>query len=207
MAIGKEFLVKEGVYLPMSYRRLRILRPLEPRIYVHVRQQGAGKAASPTISFDLTLMNEHGEELVEIEGFTQKRIHDVSAQIRLATAGQEKTVEAGRATNAIVAHALQERLLYGITAEEGRQAFRYALSLTGLPQVIVSTTDFHAAIAEANSGRPLEQVIDDAPKALAHRLHPRPALQTEYQPPGNETELQYCRSLAKSSGAGVHRRE
>jgi aryl carrier-like protein len=188
MAIGKEFLVKEGVFLPMSYRRLRILRPLEPRIYVHVRYQGSGKVTPPTISFDLTLMNEHGEELVEIEGFTQKRIQDVSAQIRLATAGQEKTVADGKATNAIVAQSLQERLLYGITVDEGRQAFRYALALTGLPQVIVSTTDFHAAVAEANSRRPLEQIIDSAPKAPSHRMHPRPSLQTEYQPPRNETE-------------------
>jgi acyl transferase domain-containing protein len=200
MAIGKEFLVKEGMYLPMSYRRLRIFRPLEPRIYVHVRYQGTGRVAPPTISFDLTLMNEQGEELVEIEGFTQKRIQNVAAQIRLATAAQEVMAEEGKAANSLVAQALQERLLYGITSGEGRQVFRHVLALSGLPQVIVSTTDFHAAVAEANSSRPVEQIKDHAPRASSQRMHPRPALQTEYQPPRNEAERNIADAWQKVLG-------
>src|SRR5205085_1651826 len=53
---GKEFLIREGVYLPMGYRRLRMKRALERKIYVHIRFRASEDTKRQTITFDIVFM-------------------------------------------------------------------------------------------------------------------------------------------------------
>jgi phthiocerol/phenolphthiocerol synthesis type-I polyketide synthase E len=63
----------EGEYLPFSYRRLRLFRPLPGRFYSHVEYRGE-PAAGETLEFDIALYGPGGEPLVLIEGFLLKRV-------------------------------------------------------------------------------------------------------------------------------------
>ncbi|HEY0733430.1 MAG TPA: type I polyketide synthase, partial [Herpetosiphonaceae bacterium] len=60
----------EGSYLPLSYKNLKFRGALPQRIYSYVRHREGADPSKETISFDITLMDEFGTELVDIEEFT-----------------------------------------------------------------------------------------------------------------------------------------
>lgn len=162
---GKEFLIKEGVYLPMGYRRLTIHRPLERIIYVHVRFRPEVDPTGQTITFDVVFMNEAGDELVDIEAFAQKRINDIAGQIRVFANRQYGRREATRAAASSATGALEsvyaQQLQQGITAAEGVLAFRrVCASAAAVPQIVVSARDLHASIAQADQRRTAELGIE-----------------------------------------------
>jgi natural product biosynthesis luciferase-like monooxygenase protein len=152
---GKEFLIREGVYLPMGYRRLRIYGPLERKIYVHVRFRPQEDVTGQTITFDALFMNEQGDVLVEIEAFAQKRVIDITGQIKVFANRQYGRRDAGEKVQRPTNHdhlmdgIYQQQLEQGITPAEGVEAFRRILALKGLPQVVVSARDLHASISES----------------------------------------------------------
>lgn len=63
-----------GVFLPFSYDRLCLHGPLPPRVISRARPAcGGGDAAASTRTIDLTLLDESGRVVVEIEGYTLRR--------------------------------------------------------------------------------------------------------------------------------------
>ena len=116
----------DGLYVPFSYHSLKAYAPLAARIYSHCRLRLPANREMP--SFDVTLTDERGDVLVEIEGFTMKRVAHtemISLQSRVEenepTTYLEKTIEAG------------------ITPAEGVEAFTAVLSHAVPPQIIVSS--------------------------------------------------------------------
>lgn len=212
---GKEFLIREGVFLPMGYRRLRIHRALERVIYVHIRFRTDEDSKRQTITFDVTFMNQHGEELLDIEAFAQKRINDITGQIKVSAnrqyrRGEEpvKTVAAGSAQNGVLAGVYAQSLQQGITPSEGKTALQHVLALKGQPQIIVSTRDLHASIAEARFSKPLAALVEQASQETTARLaHPRPELPTAFVPPSSEMEKKIAEVWQRILGmeqVGIH---
>ena len=87
-------------------------------------------------------------------------------------------------------------------------AFRYVLGLRDLPQIIVSTSDFQAAILEAKRSEVLGSIVAQSAKLLpAQSLHPRPAMQTTYAAPTNELEKKMVEVWGRVLGiaeVGIH---
>ncbi|HEU4408796.1 MAG TPA: beta-ketoacyl synthase N-terminal-like domain-containing protein [Polyangiaceae bacterium] len=75
---GRDFLLGEVPYMPYSYGRLTVRRPFPRRLFVHTRAR-PGAAAGETPSFDLTLADDAGRAVAEIEAFSLKRVNDVGA--------------------------------------------------------------------------------------------------------------------------------
>ncbi|MCA1575852.1 MAG: polyketide synthase dehydratase domain-containing protein [Acidobacteria bacterium] len=93
---AKHYLVSEGHYLPMRYKRLRIKGPLPRRIHAYIRAKDSG-SRNETITFDITLFDEEGVERVVIESFSQKRVKDATGTIKLlagTSARKDNAVEA-----------------------------------------------------------------------------------------------------------------
>jgi phthiocerol/phenolphthiocerol synthesis type-I polyketide synthase E len=211
---GKEFLIREGIYLPMGYRRLRIKRPLERKVFVHIRFRADEDDKRQTITFDVIFMNEHGEELLEIEAFSQKRINDITGQIKVFANRQyrrnEETAQAkgNAAGQAGLAGAYAEELHQGITPREGKEAFRHILALRDQPQLVVSTKDLHASMAEAKNNKPMASILEQASKpAVAQPMHPRPEIQTAYAAATNELERKIAevwQTILGIQEVGVH---
>jgi len=190
---GKEFLIREGVYLPMGYRRLRMKRPLESKIWVHIRFRDNQDDKRQTITFDIVFMDEQGEELLDIEAFSQKRINDITAQVKVFAnrsyrRNSEATEEARGQSS--LANVYSEELQHGITPKEGREALRHILSLRGeQKQIIVSTRDLQASIGESGMNRHLASVLEKATKtASVQPLHERPELASSFAAADNDTE-------------------
>jgi acyl transferase domain-containing protein/NADPH:quinone reductase-like Zn-dependent oxidoreductase/acyl carrier protein len=79
----------EGVYLPFSYDRVRSAGRLPGKLYSYVRRRQNERSARENITFDVTLMNEQGAELLHIEGYHLRRID--AEMRRLATAALESS--------------------------------------------------------------------------------------------------------------------
>jgi len=90
VATGLVGFFAEGTHVPLSYRRVVQWRPLPSRILSWVREAGEGGAGKETVAVDVTLLDEQGEPLVEIERFVLKRIDAAAAFARPAAKGGAK---------------------------------------------------------------------------------------------------------------------
>jgi phthiocerol/phenolphthiocerol synthesis type-I polyketide synthase E len=182
---AKHFLVNEGHYLPMGYKRLQLRGPLPRKVHAFIRQKDSG-SRNETITFDIVLLDDDGVERVVIDSFSQKRINDATGTIKmLAGTAPRKAEQNG---NSEVEGIYQRSLAAGITPDEGIEVLRRILSNDTPPQVIVSTKDLSASIEQANTFTQAEIIDESEKNTVARPAHPRPSLSTPYVGPRTEIE-------------------
>jgi phthiocerol/phenolphthiocerol synthesis type-I polyketide synthase E len=193
---AKQYLADGSSYLPLSYKKVSIHAPLQQRMYAHARAGADNQERKEVLTFDAVIMDEQGRELVNIEGFSARKISDSAATIKAVTEHNENGNH--ESSVALLAEASREEpvdhganLLSGITPDEGVKAFGRILSSNLVPaQVVVSSTDIHALIEQsrelmhANVATQVESLKPLAPKSM----HPRPEMDTPYVEPRNEQE-------------------
>ncbi|WP_375491450.1 SDR family NAD(P)-dependent oxidoreductase [uncultured Nostoc sp.] len=166
-------------YFPFWYNRIRIKSSLPSKIYSYVKHKDNHDSSKETISFDVVIMDESGIELVQIEGFTLKKVTDLGVFDFPANSDdfQEDRQQLP-----------EENVLgEGILSHEGVEVFTRVLSRNMLPQILVSTTDLQASIEQvallmqSNIGEEIEKIQGTT-------KHPRPKLQTPYVAPRSELE-------------------
>ena len=166
----------DHLWVPVSYARIKVLRPLPARIVSWVRCTGSGPT---TVSFDVTLATPDGEVCLEIQGFA---MHRLEGGLHF-TPPDPRSVqfEDGKANTKPLSPA-EERLLtsyaMGIRPDEGAAAFVKAVGL-GASQIIVSSLDLPGLIrqtAEAEASRTEGQTFQ------------RPDLDAAYVAPRNDVE-------------------
>ena len=179
---AKHFLVNEGHYLPMGYKRLQFKGPLPRKVHTYIRQKDSG-SRNETITFDILLLDDDGVECVVIDSFSQKRVNDATGTIKLMAGGARKESATAKEEGIY-----QKKLASGITPEEGIEAFGRILSNDAPPQVIVSTKDLRASIEQANSFTEGELIQESEKSNVPRPAHPRPNLQSPYVAPRTEVE-------------------
>lgn len=200
---AKHYLVNEGHYLPMGYKRLRLKGPLPRRIHAYIRAKDSG-SRNETITFDITLFDEDGVERVVIDSFSQKRVNDATGTIKMLAGTGARANGSAAGAEAIYQRSLSE----GIAPAEGVEVLRRILSAKTPPQVIVSTKDLSASIEHVNNFAQtnLADVADSAPVARA--AHPRPSdLQSPYVAPRSELEQKLAtiwQEMLGIDGISVH---
>ena len=122
------FAGKDDFYVPFSYGRVLVTRPVPASFSSHVRLRAAeGKSAI----FDVTLLDEEGNELVSIERFIMRRVEAFAASpaaSKPARPDGPETAEEGF-------------LREGMTNAEGLEALDRILACNVSPQVAASTLD------------------------------------------------------------------
>ncbi|MCP4659145.1 MAG: acyl transferase, partial [bacterium] len=179
-------------YLPMSYGTLRLHRPLPHRFYSHLRGREE-TAKRQTLSFDVTLLDEDGTELVTIEQFTMKRVGAATERLAQPAPAPEPEPAAG------VAGRLAE---VGITPEEGPQAWRRILAHHRGPQIVAMPVNFATLMAEQAAAPSL-----GAPARPVGDRHERPRLATDYVAPRNPVEQRLAETWQELLGierVGIH---
>jgi len=165
---------EDGHYLPLGYRRVRLLKPLRARAWSHVRLVGDHRPGAETISFDVAVLDEDGTECVSITGYTLKKVN-------LAT---QVAQPAPRAEPAVLEAATDD-----IRRNEGLDALQRVLAAPFAPHLVITPKDLDW------------QVEDTSPAALARSArakaaaradsrgdHSRDALGTPFEQPENEIE-------------------
>lgn len=205
----------EALYLPLSYKLLKISKPLTKEVYSYSICRKSDDPNQETVIFDVLLLDKHGNELVAIEGFTLKKVSDEVLQAQFVErkkAPQSQKSVAGtndypgrlfsdeEATEGIYPKEGQDaswkqwrghaykRATEGIYPEEGKDAFGRVLSVHGLSQVAVCTSDLSYRIQEIRGAREYtyRKQKDDTSSTISK--HPRPNLGTLYVAPRNELE-------------------
>ena len=143
-----------SLWVPVSYRAVRVLAPLPGEIRSWARLSKGATPAEGFVSFDVTLCDRQGRVCVEIEGFEMKRTGatlDLSRPDRADADAVALGLSArgGRVPLSPEERRLQRNIARGIRPEEGPGALTRALGL-GLPQVVVSSLDLPALIAQAD---------------------------------------------------------
>lgn len=169
----------DHLWVPVSYARIKVLRPLPANIVSWVRNVAPNRAADPTASFDVTLATPDGEVCVQIEGFAIRRLEGALA---LAKPDPRELEFDDGATHTKPLSPAEERLMHafsmGIRPDEGAAAFARAVAVGG-SQILVSSLDLPVLIrqtAEAEAARAEGQSFQ------------RPDLDTVYAEPRNDVE-------------------
>lgn len=166
----------DHLWVPVSYARIRVLKPLPARVLSWVRCTGTGQN---TASFDVMLATPEGEVCVDIQSFA---MHRLEGGLHFAPPDPRSVeFDDGKASTKPLSSA-EERLLHsysmGIRPEEGAAAFAKALGL-GASQVIVSSLDLPALIRQTAEA--------EAAKSEGQSFQ-RPDLDTAYVAPRNDVE-------------------
>jgi NAD(P)-dependent dehydrogenase (short-subunit alcohol dehydrogenase family) len=161
-----------GPMLPASYGRVRYAAPLPGSFLAHLHTPRHSEG-DEELSLDLALMAPSGEVLVEIEGFTLRRLARRSEPA--AEAPPARAATGGSAD--------------WILPAEGVEAFRRVLSRGRFPHVVVSPLGLDRMIAALRE-RAVERSAAEGPDRQASA---RPALANEYVPAATETETTLIR--------------
>ncbi|WP_425358956.1 type I polyketide synthase [Antarcticimicrobium luteum] len=143
-----------SLWVPVSYRAVRVLAPLPGEIRSWVRLTPGAAPAEGFVSFDVTLCDPQGRVCLEIDGFEMKRT-EAALDLAQPTRADADAVALGLAARGGDAplspeeQRLRRNIAQGIRPDEGPEALRRALAL-GLPQVVISSLDLPALIAQAD---------------------------------------------------------
>ncbi|MGB8845256.1 MAG: SDR family NAD(P)-dependent oxidoreductase, partial [Terracidiphilus sp.] len=85
----------DDLFLPISYRRMSVYRSFPARLYSHVRARQENQRRSEVETFDVTIFDEQGQVLAEIEGFSVRRIADPARAMEGAGAAREAARSGG----------------------------------------------------------------------------------------------------------------
>lgn len=204
-------LAEDNSYLPLSYKRVTYYGPLTGTLYSYARYREAASGSKETMSFDIKVLDQHGNELVDIEEFTLKRVHTTPGHQPVgATDETQNGRSASRqpqlalaATQSVAKRALME----GMLPHEGVAALLRVLSRNRLPQIVVCTKDLFASIERAKA-TPQARLLAELDSAQAAQpMHARPNLRAEYLAPRDETEQRLATIWQMALGIdqiGVH---
>ncbi|WP_424535749.1 SDR family NAD(P)-dependent oxidoreductase [Sphaerisporangium viridialbum] len=115
-------------YLPFSYQRIIVRRPLPPRFFSHVRHLDAGDGE--IVSSDITLIDDEGRELVRVEGYSLRRIDHEAIIASVRGDETRPTVSVDPEDRGAVSD-------WGITPEYGADVLRRLLDTSLAGHVVV----------------------------------------------------------------------
>jgi acyl transferase domain-containing protein/thioesterase domain-containing protein len=155
----------DDLFLPISYKRMCVYQALPGRFFTHIRSRREGSPGAQVETFDISVFNEHGQALAEIEGFAMRRIRDAEEALKL------NSVSLGAARSGDQPIEIPKGI--GIAPHDGARALTRIL-MTATPVAVVVTSDPSEVVddepsssnATAGLGAIPAQAIDDIERTL-----------------------------------------
>ena len=164
MATGCSLYLTDGyessddLYLPFSYKKLCVYRPLPVSFFSHIRARRENVLHGEVETFDITLFDRQDQVLAEIEGFAMRRIADPAKVPEENTPVRDAALPGGE-------QAIESFDLSGIPSLDGARALtRILLARTPLAVVVVSQL---LEELDNRSVTPSPRAIDTAPPSAA----------------------------------------
>jgi acyl transferase domain-containing protein/thioesterase domain-containing protein/acyl carrier protein len=165
----------DALWVPVNYASVKVYRALPSDVVSYVRNAGDNRASDQTASFNITLAAPDGTVCVEIAGFTIRRL---VGNIAFAAAPAKQAEADGPRPLSPAEERLRHNIAQGIRPEEGAAAFLKALA-SPLPQVLISSLDLDALIAQAGT---------ETEEAQASHGFERPELDSDFVDPEGPIE-------------------
>ncbi len=223
VATGILGFIEEGNFLPLSYKRLEMRKPLPAKIYSYLRRQGEPGGGKETLSVDVSLLDESGEELVRIDQFTLKRVGEAVDTLRRSAeatgrqpsapaegepAAQPARPAATPAPGATTDAAFDPDAGSGILPHEGVEALRRVLAKDhSFAQLATTSKDLAALFEQVNSLTRASLAGRGDGVQAKRSSHARPSLSTAYMAPRNPMEEKLAEIWKGSLGIeqiGIH---
>lgn len=169
----------DDLYVPIQYHRVRVHAPLTPRVWSHVRGAPDNHVDRELARFDVTIFDDDGRVLVEVEDFEIKRIGPSSA---FGAGGSGEQHQGGRSNLSEQERQFQFLLSQGIRPEEGTEALLRIIEKARSSQVVVSSVPLEALIEQARK-------VDE--NEAGGEKFTRPSLASEYLAPRDEVETAF----------------
>ncbi len=172
-------------YLPYSYKRITLNAPYTSSLWSHIRLNGNFQPGGETVSFDVTILDPDGKELVTVERYSLKKVTALPSAQRQSP--EQPNGNGSRPAAAQTRKKLSQSK--DILPEEGLDAFARILNAPFIPQVVIGTSDLYALIEEAKPGAKKGDKDETAEETVQKTpAYSRPSLATAYQEPENEIE-------------------
>ncbi len=172
----------KDLWVPVSYGSLRLHKPMPATVWTWVRVRDKVKGADDFAVFDVTIMDENGGVVVDIEQYVMKQLpggFDTVAVPEGASSGAASQAAAARQPSPSEL-ALEHNIQEGIRAEEGAAAFGRVLSGAHLSRVVVGSLALDDLLAQAEA---VGTTADSEASKFA-----RPELDGEYVAPTDDIE-------------------
>ncbi len=168
------------LWVPVSYRSVKVLGALPSEIISWVRNSGENRTGGEIANFDVTLAAPDGTVIVEITGFSIRRMEELTSFGALdapepAVTAQDDTVRPLSPAEERLRHNLSQ----GIKASEGADLFLGALGADHR-QIILSSLDLEGLIAQAGQ--------TDSDDGEDGQKFERPQLDSDFVPPETPIE-------------------
>ncbi len=173
----------DALFVPVSYERVRVHRPLPARIASWVRCHG--RDDEEFVFFDVVLTDAQGNVAVEVDKLSLRKLAgEVDFTLRSRPPSRDVELDPAPASERERSPAeeqLARNLERGIRKDEGTDALTRVLAMHPEPQVVVSSLDLDGLVrqAEASGAR--------APGGEGLKLG-RPDLESDYVEPRDEIE-------------------
>ncbi len=188
-----------ALYAPIAYGSVRVHRALPRRVLSHVRLASAPQSDAEIAQFDVAISDESGALLVEVQGFTVRRL---SGALKLTGANDRRPRAAGDASAHETRPSPLARLVgAGIKPAEGVEAFARVLAARAGPRIVVSSIELAALRAE------LDGQGSASPSGSSEAQFARPELASSYVAPRDEIERKLAAMWQELLGidrVGIH---
>ena len=187
VAVGSLYRARDrGAYAPFSYGSLRIWDRIPTQTVVWARRlvskaaettapestQGPATEGPESLAYDIVVCAPDGRVLVEVEGYTYKRVRMADPVAGTARAGVTTP----------------ETPVRGLASAEGLEVLERLLARRTPPQVVVSTLD--PAVLQHEIETRMARLRDPGVASRSGTAHPRPDLSTAYVAPRDPAEEQ-----------------
>ena len=178
----------DQLWVPVGYRRIRVLGRLPQRIVAHASVGHGSSEANGFASFDVLLCDPSGEVLVAVEGFTIKRLDgplDVGLGRRALASEVELDPVVGRRQLSSSELVFQHNLSQGIGPAEGKRLFTRVLESRSSPVVYASSLNLAGLRAQSEA-----MASEQARPATSggNAVFSRPSLDADYVAPRDDVE-------------------
>jgi acyl carrier protein len=195
-----KYINNTSAYIPYAYKRLTLVKNLPSRIFSYSRWLENNNPGQEFLTFNITLMDEQGIELAEIEEFTMMEVSQAVKERILGaisrTPGPAAEAAGGNDSSDIetgIFDRWDQQLEFfqkGLQPAEGIEVLKRILAFPAvMPQVVVSTVDLAARLKAAAPGTrgPTDRRLTK-PNKIPRPTNPRPELRSVYVAPKKEME-------------------
>lgn len=190
-----------ALYVPLGYERVRVHAPLGASIVSHVRSRAGNSFAREVTTFDVVLCDESGDVLVEIDGYTMRKL-DPATGFGTARAGARasRSAEGHGAPLSPAERVFLETFEAGIRIDEGLEAMQRVLAAEEGGSVLVSSIEL------APWRERLERACAAEMETPGVKFE-RPELASAYEAPRDEIEktlVGFYEELLGVDRVGIH---
>ena len=164
--------VTDEPYLPFGYKRVQLSAPYGTALWSHIRLNAPFQRGADTLAYDITILDDEGNELAAIERYTLRKVNAT----KMGPQPAAKPVKDVPVSS-------------DIRPGEGLDCLNRILGHRFMPQVIVTTKDLDYQIEDDKPARKAEKKREQAEESVAQApAYARAALSTPYLAPENEIE-------------------